>query len=47
MQYTTKECLARLFDDNPKLTKKIIQMKKSWDEVARLIQADYRTKKKK
>lgn len=47
MQYNTaKEHLARLFDDNPKLTKKVLRMKKSWDEVAKLLQADKKQKKK-
>lgn len=47
MQYTTKDRLARIFDDNPKLSKKIIRMKKSWDEISKLLNTDQKSGKKK
>lgn len=47
MQYTTKDRLARIFDDNPKLAKKIIRMKKSWDEISKLLNTDQKSGKKK
>lgn len=45
MASSIKQGLANTFNSNYKINKKALRIKKSWDEVGKLIRADKKSKK--
>lgn len=46
MKNSFKGAIAKATNDNVELNKKILQAKRSWDEVEKLLQASGKTKRK-